>query len=145
MSGIDQCFIADSPLSTATTLAGRIKDSLHWYHIVATLLFLWAYTHQYRCHVILAQLRAAKNKPQYGLPTGDWFQYVSSPHFFAEMVMYFALSLCQAVTNLMAPMWLVFLCTTCVLTVTAKQTHVWYRDKFEDYPNNRKIIIPFVY
>ena len=35
---------------------------LKWYHILAVVLFLWASHHQYRCHVILANLRKPNSK-----------------------------------------------------------------------------------
>lgn len=137
-------FYSDSPVSTATTVAELFKDSLRRYHLPPIMLFFWAYLHQYHCHNILGRLRTGKAKSQYCIPNGDWFEFVSSPHYLAEMLIYLALSLCLAVHHPLTPMWLVFLSTCCTLSASAKQTHQWYK-KFEDYPTNRKIVIPYVY
>ncbi len=137
---------SESPLSTATNVTELFVENMRRHHIPPILLFFWAYLHQYRCHYILGQLRkGGKNKSQYTIPTGDWFEFVSSPHFFTEMLIYLALTLCQAVNNPKTPMWLVFLTTCCILTASARQTQQWYREKFDDYPKERKIVIPYVY
>ena len=36
------------------------------------------------------------------------------------------------------------LCSTLNLGFTARQTHAWYRRKFEDYPAKRWAILPYV-
>ena len=32
-----------------------------------------------------------------------------------------------------------------VLGLSARQMHSWYHNKFDDYPNNRKRIIPYIF
>ncbi|KAB0799588.1 hypothetical protein PPYR_07468 [Photinus pyralis] len=124
---------------------------LHWEDLglkdaFAVVLFLWAWKHQYNVTVILANLR--KNKKgnvvteAHGLPHGDWFDYVSSPHILAELLMYIALTviLWGNVTWLYIFSW--------VLTnqvETALLTHWWYKDNFSNIPKNRKAIIPYIY
>ena len=46
---------------------------LSWYHILATILFLWAGWHQYKCHKILADLRKTKSpsSPPSNTPTSS--------------------------------------------------------------------------
>ena len=131
---------------------------LRWYHCLGILLFVWASLHQHKCHKILAGLR----KPQpsatetagkipgtpdhsYGLPKGDWFYYVSSPHYLAEILIYVSLLLFFVSADHCTSWWLVlgFVCS--LLPLSARQVHVWYLQKFEDYPKNRKIIIPWLY
>ena len=129
------------------------RNYLQWYHIVAILLFFWASHHQTACHMILANLRTQASKRKsirskqqlYFMPEGDWFEYVSSPHFFAEILIYVSMLMCFVFSNWKSPFWLVLISTICVLGVSARQTHVWYREKFEDYPKNRKILIPWIY
>lgn len=64
---------------------------------IFTGVFLWACLHQYRATVILANLRKNKKgevvSQKYQLPKGDWFDYLSSPHSTAEIIMYFSLSI----------------------------------------------------
>ena len=139
-----------------------------WRHFVAVALYVWASYHQYTCHWILARLRMApgqksnqnldssKDSKQrnpkdtseselnlgLGIPEGDWFQYVSCPHYFAEMLVYCSLLLVQWRGAAM-----VFPCVfvVCVLTLNARQMHSWYCSNFPDYPTNRKRIVPYVF
>lgn len=82
-------------------------------HYVALLLCLIASLHQWRCHRIFQQIGKPKAKAEnhmqeskagtagrggatgtskYVIPYGDWFFYVSSPHYFAEILFYVAIS-----------------------------------------------------
>jgi 3-oxo-5-alpha-steroid 4-dehydrogenase 3 len=60
------------------------------------MLFLWAFYHQYKATVLLANLRKDKKGSivtlEHQVPQGDWFELVSSPHNLAEILMYFALT-----------------------------------------------------
>lgn len=39
----------------------------------------------------------------------------------------------------------IFLISFANLVPRAVRTHHWYKEKFDDYPKNRKALIPFVY
>ena len=79
--------------------------SIKWVHIQLSLtnismtqigaaaLFIWAWKHQFIAHKIFARTkRQAMSNPegggQYGVPRGDWFEYVSCPHYAAECLLY---------------------------------------------------------
>ncbi|KAF5279009.1 hypothetical protein FQA39_LY05687 [Lamprigera yunnana] len=128
-----------------------IDSDLHWSHLnyvdaIATILFLWAWTHQYKTAVILANLRKDKKgnvvTEAHKLPQGDWFNYVSSPHGLAEILMYLALTiiLWGSITWIFIFAWVL-----CNQVETALLSHWWYKDTFPSIPKNRKAIIPFVY
>ena len=71
-------------LSVSITVGtGGITQTLA---VVSVIVFTWGSWHQFRCHKILADLRSSET--MYGIPRGDWFEYVSSPHYTAEMVLY---------------------------------------------------------
>lgn len=65
-------------------------------NIYGTALFLWAFYHQYKAAVLLANLRKDKKGSvvthEHRVPQGDWFELVSSPHNLAEILMYLALT-----------------------------------------------------
>ncbi|KAK6118019.1 hypothetical protein DH2020_048234 [Rehmannia glutinosa] len=93
---------------------------LKWYVWIGAAFFFWGWIHQQRCHAILGSLRENDQKVNdYAIPHGDWFKYVSSPHYLAEIV-----------AN---------------LAFAAAETQRWYLRKFDNYPRNRCAIIPFVY
>lgn len=109
------------------------------------LLFLWASYHQYKCHNILASLTSwtSKNKKIYKIPYGDWFNYVSSPHYLAEILIYIALLMTMNGHCTLWSLTLTFVVGN--LTISAHTTHEWYKQKFEDYPSKRYIIYPYIF
>ncbi|KAJ0089166.1 hypothetical protein Patl1_31725 [Pistacia atlantica] len=78
----------------------------------------------------------------YKIPKGGWFELVSCPNYFGEIVEWFG-------WGVMTWSWAgfgFFLSTCANLVPRARANHKWYLDKFgEDYPKGRKAVIPFVY
>jgi len=54
----------------------------------ATIGCLYFQYQQHRHHVILANLRSTKRKVEYFIPMEGWFEYVSCPHYFLEIMIY---------------------------------------------------------
>ena len=81
----------------------------------------------------------------YGLPAGDWFDYVSCPHYLAEVLIYTGLLLILVVNDWCTSWWFVVIFTTLILLLSGRQVHQWYVEKFEDYPKSRGIIFPRLY
>ncbi|KAF9425800.1 Steroid 5 alpha-reductase 3 [Podila epigama] len=139
--------------------------------LVGLTMFLWASWHQHRCHCILANLRApaaaaasteATTTSQYKVPFGDWFRYMVTPHYSAEMLIYFGLYIMVTSTTIgdgskvsatraPSPTLLIACVWTVInLGVVSRETDAWYKARFgPDYsgPNQsrRRILIPFVY
>lgn len=149
-------------IALASPLLGEKKMGKDWFSLCRELLsglqnfsgiqwlgivvFLWASWHQWNCHVILAKLRhsaCGKTVKVYKIPYGDWFDHVSSPHYLAEIVIYFAFFLIQKGHNVYVGMILLF--TVQNLSLGATVTHNWYENKFKEYPQNRYKIFPFLY
>ncbi|KAJ2499804.1 hypothetical protein GGH96_003237 [Coemansia sp. RSA 1972] len=113
----------------------------------AVILFVYASLHQWRCHRILFQLRRIKlqrgTAGSYALPSGDLFEYVSSPHYLCEILVYVSLWMAtgfQAPTLLCVVIW-----TAVNLSITAHESQVWYRKTFGDlFPQNRRMLLPFI-
>ena len=124
-------------------LLHNIKPS----HLLGIVVFIWASWHQSRCHKILAELRqptrSVPRSNNYKIPYGDFFEYVSSPHYFAEILIYMAFNIVQGGDN--RRLWLMLVFVIQNLTLGATVTQQWYLKKFENYPKNRYIILPFIY
>ncbi|XVF67833.1 hypothetical protein PTKIN_Ptkin10aG0153200 [Pterospermum kingtungense] len=114
---------------------------LQW---IGSAIFLWGWIHQRRCHEILGSLRPhAKQVDDYVIPTGDWLEIVSSPHYLAEIVIYVGFVVASGGADL--TVWLLFLFVVANLGFAAAETHKWYLGKFENYPRNRFAIIPLIF
>ncbi|GMH36160.1 hypothetical protein BSKO_04028 [Bryopsis sp. KO-2023] len=100
---------------------------------------------QYLSHRQLASLRkrirAQQTKSYYAIPAGFLFEYVSCPHYFAEILIYTGfLMVGQCELLLCLLLWWV----VANLLFAGRQTHQWYLNRFEEYPTTRKAIIPFL-
>lgn len=140
-----QCFFSDSLSLTGGNMDSVVGFQLRWYHLCGLLLFGYASYHQYKCHVILANIRTGhgSNVPQYSLPKGDWFDLVTSPHYFAEILLYFGISMVQGFRNV----WTItpVLSTTLLLLIGATLSHEWYTEKYGSYVQRRHALIPYIY
>ncbi|XP_071935359.1 polyprenal reductase 2 isoform X4 [Coffea arabica] len=79
----------------------------------------------------------------YIIPYGDWFKYVSSPHYLAEIVIYGGLLVAGGCSDI--TLWLLFGFVVANLVFAAAETHRWYLRKFDNYPRERFAIIPSFY
>lgn len=124
---------------------GNEAFQLKWYHLCGLLLFSYASFHQYKCHVILASIRTVpkSRSSQYELPRGDWFELVTSPHYFAEILLYAGIGMVQGFRNVWTTVPVIS--TTLLLLTGAKLSHEWYTEKYGDLVQRRCALIPFIY
>ncbi|BFZ11572.1 hypothetical protein BsWGS_14611 [Bradybaena similaris] len=76
----------------------------------------------------------------YKIPYGGMFTYVSGPNFFGEILEWWGF----AVLNWSLPALAFALFTLFNIGPRALHHHRWYKEKFDDYPKNRKALIPFL-
>ncbi|KAI0501064.1 hypothetical protein KFK09_019282 [Dendrobium nobile] len=116
---------------------------LGWCQWFGAALFVWGSIHQLRCHAILGSLREQRGADEYIIPNGDWFEYVSCPHYLGEIVIYAGILLASGGFD--PTVWLLFFFVVSNLVFAAAETHRWYHQKFESYPPSRKAIMPWIY
>ena len=76
----------------------------------------------------------------YKIPRGWLYRYISSPNYLGEIVQWGGWALmCFNIGSLSFFVW-----TVVNLVPRAFANHKWYREKFADYPPERKALIPFV-
>jgi 3-oxo-5-alpha-steroid 4-dehydrogenase 1 len=77
----------------------------------------------------------------YQIPYGGLFQYVSCPHFLGEIVEWigFCIACHGSLASASFAIW-----TMANLGPRALAQHEWYQQKFDDYPKDRKAIVPFL-
>ncbi|KAK3577073.1 hypothetical protein CHS0354_037098 [Potamilus streckersoni] len=126
-----------------TGFLGNIK----WNHIVGIFLFLWSSWKQMKAAQIFANLRLTKkgavDNKRHHIPSGDFFQYVSCPHFFFEILIYTSVNIIYWWSCTLAIFVLLFVAVNQI--IMGNFSHKWYKDTFRFYPDTRKAIIPFVY
>ena len=78
--------------------------------------------------------------PEYTIPTGGLFRWVSCPNHLGEIVEWLGFAiLCWNLPALSFAVW-----TAANLIPRSLGHHRWYRERFADYPRDRKAVIPFV-
>jgi len=76
----------------------------------------------------------------YYIPKGGFFKYISCPNHFGEIVEWSGFAImCWNLPALGFAVW-----TAANLIPRAIAHHKWYKEKFEDYPNERKAVLPFL-
>lgn len=88
---------------------------------------------------VLKNLRAP-GETGYKIPKGGLYRWISVPNYFGEIIEWAGLALASC-----TPAALSFLLFTIAnLFPRALAHHKWYRKNFDDYPKERKAIIPFI-
>lgn len=129
---------------------GTVSFTGAWFtpgHILGTALFLYGWYIELESHLILADIRKPKQgevmKNKYSIPEGGLFDLVSSPHYFGEIIMYFAICFVYG--------WHNYTFITAFVTVLVNQimaalmSHEWYHNTFKSYPSKRKVLIPYIF
>ncbi|XP_044255994.1 polyprenol reductase-like isoform X2 [Tribolium madens] len=128
----------------------REPDKFDWSNVtitdvVAVLVFLWAWYRQHTTTVILANLRRNSKgtvvTENYKLPNGDLFKYLSSPHCTTEILMYTCL---WVILGYKHSWWCVYTLVLSNQLDSIISTHKWYKKNFQNFPKERKALIPFV-
>lgn len=77
----------------------------------------------------------------YKIPTGGFFNYVSCPNLLGEIIEWLGF----AIMVWALPAWSFALWTFANLSPRAIAHHQWYQQKFEQYPKQRKALLPFLW
>ncbi|KAG0170876.1 hypothetical protein DFQ28_002170 [Apophysomyces sp. BC1034] len=85
--------------------------------------------------------RLRRSGKGYFIPRGGLFEYVSCANYLSEMIEWTGYAIA---TWPCLPAFLFVVTTAGNLVPRALYTHRWYRQKFEDYPRNRKAVVPYL-
>jgi len=108
-----------------------------WNFYLGLGLFIAAFIVNQISDHILIQLRKP-GETGYKIPEGFLFKYISCPNHLSEFVQWSGFALMA--WNLPATTFLIW--TAANLFPRAIKHHRWYHEHFEDYPKNRKALIP---
>ena len=106
------------------------------FYLGLIVFFIGMYINIKSDYLVIA-LRKSKG-PGYHLPTKFMHKYISSPNYFGEIIEWLGWAmLTWSISGAVFALW-----TIANLFPRAFAHHQWYKEKFPDYPKNRKAIIP---
>jgi 3-oxo-5-alpha-steroid 4-dehydrogenase 1 len=112
--------------------------------IIGITLYYGSFVLNLRSDAIIRNLRSVEEVQRgdkvYRIPRGGLFRFVTNPSYLTEIIAFAGFAL--ATWSLGATF--ILLVTIANLVPRAFQTHRWYREKFPDYPRERRVLIPFV-
>jgi 3-oxo-5-alpha-steroid 4-dehydrogenase 1 len=112
--------------------------------IIGLVIYLCGFTLNIHSDYILRNLRSANpspDEPRYKIPYGGGFRFVSCPQYLGEILSFVGFAVMT--WNLGAVF--VLAITMANLIPRAKYTHKWFHKNFENYPSERKAVIPFIF
>jgi len=112
---------------------------ISWQFLTGFTLFLSGFIINKTADEKFRSLRA-KTPDEYIVPEGWLFKYISSPHYFGEIVEWAGWALMTWSSSGLA----FFIFTFANLFPRAVSSHKWYREHFTNYPAERKAVIPFI-
>lgn len=111
--------------------------------IVGLIIYLSGFILNIHSDSILRNLRSknpSPDEPRYKIPYGGGFRFVTCPQYLGEILSFTGFAIMT--WNLGA----VFVLATTIanLVPRAIYTHKWFHKNFDNYPKNRKAVIPFL-
>lgn len=119
-------------------------SSISWLYspqfIIGTLLFCFGFFVNKQSDYILRNLRKPGNDNTYSIPQGGLYTWITSPNYFGEILEWVGWAvLTWSIAGLYFTIW-----TVANLLPRAISHHKWYKEQFEEYPEKRKALIPFL-
>ena len=115
----------------------------HWLtdprFIIGVIIFFTGFIINIRSDNILFKLRKPGER-DYKIPYTGLFRWISSPNYFGEILEWLG----WAIATWSLPGLAFFIWTSANLIPRAISHHQWYRNRFSDYPKERKALIPYL-
>lgn len=113
------------------------KPLLQAHFFIGAAVFLAGFSMHFTADRTIRRLRKP-GETGYGIPSGGMFRWISSPHYLGEIIQWAG----WAVMTWSAAGTAFALFTFCNLAPRAFSNHRWYRERFPDYPAERRALIP---
>mgnify|MGYP000999952471 CR=1 FL=1 len=108
--------------------------------IIGTFIFAGGMFINWQSDTILINLRKP-GEVGYKIPKGGLFNYISCPNLFGETLEWLGF----AILTWSLPGLAFFIWTFANLIPRALSHHKWYQENFNDYPESRKAVFPFIW
>jgi len=114
--------------------ASWINEPRFW---IGALIFLVGYAINQHADWVLLNLRKP-GETGYKIPQGGLYRWVTCPNYFGEIIEWIGFAICTwSIPGLVFALW-----TIANLLPRARSHHLWYREKFADYPPERRALVP---
>ncbi len=121
--------------------AGKEETRLLSLHFFAGgAIFLAGFAIHFRADRSIRLLRRPGEKA-YRIPQGGLFRWVGSPNYLGEIIQWIGWAIMT--WSLAGAAFALF--TFCNLAPRAVSNHRWYRERFPDYPADRRILVPGIF
>ncbi len=108
--------------------------------IIGVIIFIVGYIINRHSDLVLRELRKP-GENGYKIPFGGMYKFVSSPNYLGEILIWIGwASMVWNFAGLLFAFW-----TIANLVPRARSHHKWYKETFEEYPEKRKAIIPYLF
>ena len=105
--------------------------------IIGLSIFLIGMYINMRSDYIIVAMKK-RNGPGYHIPDSFLYKYLSAPNYFGEIIEWLGWAiLTWSISGVVFLIWVI-----ANLFPRAIAHHKWYKNKFDNYPKNRKAIIP---
>lgn len=118
---------------------------IHIVCLLKILIWIWHFlfvTYIYQCSTIIIFSGKVENDGHH-IPHGDLFELCSCPHYLMEIIIYTSLNvLFIGQHQILLCLW-IFVASN--QFISAYFVHLWYKERFPNYPKDRKALIPFLF
>jgi 3-oxo-5-alpha-steroid 4-dehydrogenase 1 len=108
--------------------------------VIGAVVFVLGFAINQHADWVLMNLRKP-GETGYKIPHGGLYRFVTCPNYFGEILEWTGF----AIASWSLPGVAFALYTFANLAPRAVSHHAWYREKFTDYPKERKALVPFVW
>jgi len=117
-----------------------------WFWVGLVLFVAGMASNIWHDEVLLNIRRQAKHR--YGIPYGGLYSLISYPNYFTEWIEWAGFALAVAAVSgsgfAVTPPVVFVINEVATMLPRAISGHRWYHEKFDDYPKERKAVIPFI-
>jgi protein-S-isoprenylcysteine O-methyltransferase Ste14 len=115
----------------------RDEPLMSFHFVLGTLVFVAGFLLHVHSDRIIRNLRQP-GEVGYRIPQGGMFRWISSPHYLGEIIQWTGWAILTWSWAGVA----FALFTFCNLAPRAISNHRWYRERFAEYPDRRRILVP---
>ena len=136
--------VMNAYLNSRYIMINTLKYSSSWFYDVRflagiTLFFLGFFVNRHSDYILYRIRRTSQQ--EYGIPWSGFYRWVSCPNYLGEIMIWIGWTITS-----WSPVAAAFsFWTVANLAPRARSHHLWYREHFDDYPDDRRALVPWLW